>query len=56
MMAQDVLPNFVEIFGYVRNEFVRRRMFALDLLENFNRRLVWIDLFRGFGERLLFGF
>ena len=56
MMAQDVLPNFVQIFGDVRNQFVRRRMFALDLLEDFNRRLVWIDLFRSFGERVLFGF
>src|SRR5207244_1480417 len=56
MMAQNVLPNFVQIFGYVRDEILRCGVFALDLLENFNRRLVWIDLFRGFGERILFGF
>ena len=56
VMTRDVFPSFVQIFGYVRNEFVRHRMFALDLLENFNRRLVWIDLFRGFCERVLFGF
>jgi hypothetical protein len=56
MMAQNVLANFVQIFGYVMDENLRGRMFALDLLENFNRRPVWIDLFRGFGERVLFGF
>ncbi len=56
MMAHNVLPNFVEVFGDIWNEFIRGRMFALDLLEDFNRRLVWIDLFRGFGERVLFGF
>ena len=37
MTAQNVLANFVQVFANIRDEFVRRRMFALDLLENFNR-------------------
>src|SRR5438445_393749 len=42
MMAQNVLPDFVQIFGYVRDEILRCRMFPLDLLEAFNRRLFGI--------------
>src|SRR5256886_13662433 len=36
MMAQNVLTNFVEVFGDIRDELVRRWVFALDLLEDFN--------------------
>jgi len=31
-------------------------MLALDLLENLNRRFVWVDLLRRLGECVLFGF
>ena len=54
--VQNVLPNIVQVFGGIGNEFFRRWMFALDLLEDFDRRLVGVDLFRGFGKRILFCF
>ena len=54
--VQNVLPNIVQISGDIGNELVRRRVFALDLLEDFDRGLVGVDLFRSFGERVLFGF
>ena len=56
MLAQDVFANFVQVFGHVRDEILRRGMFALDLPENFDWRLARIDLFRRFGKRCLFGF
>jgi hypothetical protein len=56
MMARDVFPYFVQVFGYIGDEILGRRMLALDLLENFNRRLVWIDFLRGVGKRFLFRF
>ena len=37
MTVQNVLADFVQVFANIRDEFVRRRMFALDLLEYFNR-------------------
>jgi hypothetical protein len=56
VLAQDVFANFVQVFGYVRDEVLRCGMFALDLFENFDWRFVWIDLFCRFRERCLLGF
>src|SRR5439155_14559416 len=54
-MAHNIFSKLVQVFGNIWDEFVRTRMFTLDLLENFDRRLVRIDLFRGFSERFLLG-
>jgi hypothetical protein len=56
MMVQNVLANFVQVFANIGNEFVRRRMFALDLLEHFDWRLVRVDFFCSVSKRLLFCF
>jgi len=56
MMDRDVFPNFVEILSYIGNETLRSWMFALDLLENFDRRPVWINFLGRFGKRFLLGF
>ena len=56
MMAQNVLADFVQVFGDVGNEFVRCRVLALNLFEDFDRRFVWINFLGGLGERVLFGF
>src|SRR5439155_9816456 len=44
--VHNVLPELVQAFGNVRDQFVRSRMLALYLLENLNGRLVRVDLFR----------
>src|SRR4029450_1046349 len=54
--AHNVFAKLVQIFGNVRDQFVRSRMLALDLLENLYRRFVRVDLFRRLGEGFLFGF
>ena len=56
VMARDVFPNLVQVFGYVPNKIFRRRMLVLDLFENFNGRFVWIDFLCGIGKRFLFRF
>jgi hypothetical protein len=55
-VTRDVFTDLVEVFGYVGNEIVRRRMFALDLLENFDWRFVWVDFLCRLGKLLLFCF
>src|SRR6266508_5074649 len=54
-MTQNIFAKFVQVFGNVRNQFVRSRMLALDLLENLYSRFVRVDLFRRLGECFLFG-
>ena len=56
MVAQHVLANFVEVFGNIRNELIRRWVFALNLLEDFDRQLVRINFFCGLGKCILLGF
>ena len=56
MTVRNVFADFIQIFGDIGNEFVRRRMFALDLLKHFDWRLIRVDDFRGVGKRVLFGF
>ena len=56
MTARNVFPNFVQVFGYIGDEILRRGMLTLNLFKDFNRRSIWIDFFRGIGKCLLFRF
>ena len=51
MMADDKFSDLIEIFADIGQQIFRLGMFALDLLENFSRRLVGIDFFGGLGKR-----
>src|SRR5262249_6151829 len=54
--AHNVFAQLVQVFGNIRDQFVRSRMLALYLLEDLDRRLVRVDLVRGHGELFMFGF
>src|ERR1051325_3919272 len=51
LTIEYVLANLVQVFGDVRDQFVRGGMLTLDRLKNLNGRVVCGDLFFRFGGR-----